>query len=61
MIVLSNAAIAGSLRNVSKHSVSGEGYSGRALIDRSGSERDHQSLKLRMLYLRRRRQLGSPG
>ena len=61
VIVLSNTAIAGSLRNVSQHSVSRERYSGRALIGRNGSERGRHPLKLRMLYLHRRGQLRSSG
>lgn len=61
VIVLSNTAIAGSLRNVSQHSVSRERYGGRAPIRRNGSERGRHLLKLRIPYLRRRRQLRSSG
>ncbi len=61
VIVLSNTAIAGSLRNVSQHSVPGERYGGRAPIRRNGPERGRHLLKLRMPYLLRRGQLGSSG
>ena len=61
VIVLSNAAIASSSRNVSQHSVLGVGYKGRAPIRQSGSERDHCLFELRILYLRRRGQLGLRG
>lgn len=61
VIVLSNTAIAGSLRNVSQHSVPGERYGGRAPIGRNGSERGRHPLKLRIPYLCRRGQLRSSG
>lgn len=61
VIVLSNTAIASSSQNVSQHSVLGVRYKGRALIRQSGSERGHCLFKLRILYPRRRGQLGSRG